>query len=72
MTLRINHADGFRNVGTVIIENGVVKETKECCGQRNLLAMRGWAEASVREYCKTRNWIISVVDSPPAQAQVKT
>lgn len=52
--------------GTVTLFDGVVTGTKwtGCCRPDPLKAMKGWIEASVREYAKSQNWIVGTHEDP--------
>lgn len=64
MTLNITKPDGFRVIGDVTIEDGIVKSSHGAGhGDATLRMMRGWTEASVREYCEKCDWIVTVVET---------
>lgn len=49
--LILRSPDGLRDIGTVTIENKMVKQASE-----ELRYMKGWREQSVLEYAKTNYW----------------
>lgn len=62
-TLIIRRSDGFRDIGSVTIENGIVTGTKinsQYRGPDPLHGMKGFIEKSVYDYAKKAGWKVSV------------
>lgn len=61
MILKIIHPTRG-DIGTVELKNGIVAKTTSAHAKSNenhLRQMKHWIEASVREYAKNMNWIVT-------------